>query len=87
MTSEAWTLEPSAEAAILLPWLLDPSVSREAKDRVIGYLASLLRDPVRPLLEDDDTGIYSVEAVPGTNVGLVWILNTDTRQVVLAHVE
>lgn len=86
MTNQGWTLEPSAEAALLLPWLLDESVSREAKDQVIAFLSALLRDPFRPHLEDRETGVYSVETVPGTEIGLVWILNVETRQVVLAFI-
>ena len=86
MTSGTWSLEPSAEAAILLPWLLRPDVGHATKARVLEFIADLLRSPDRPLLEEDGSGVYSVASIPGTEVGLVWLLRPETRHLVIAFV-
>jgi hypothetical protein len=80
-----WNLEANAEREILLPWAAETQTD-EVVARVYDYLADLLMNPWRPHLEDDDTGIFSIRAVPGTGVGLVWTLNDRHRQVVLAYV-
>jgi len=84
VNSGAWTLEPNAERAILLPWL-DLEPDPDVRERVLRYLADLLLDPDRPRLRDD-SDVYSLKAVPRTMVGLTWVLNGETREVVLAHV-
>jgi len=84
VSSVTWTLEPDAEREYLLPWLLsepDPVV----RERVLRFLADVLRDPDRPSLLSE-SGVYSVAAVPGTDVGLTWVLDAVSRQLVLAHV-
>ena len=84
MISVTWTLEPDAEREYLLPWLLaepDPQL----RVKVLAFIADVLRNPDRPSLRSD-TGVYSVDAVRGTDVGLVWILDPSTREVVLAFV-
>lgn len=86
MSSGTWTLEPNAERAILLPWLLDEAVDSGDKEKVLEYLADLLRNPNRPNLADDDTGVFSIEAVPRTRISLTWVLSVEARQVVLAYV-
>jgi hypothetical protein len=86
VSSGTWSLEPSAEAAILLPWLLRADVDSTIKARVLEFIADLVRSPDRPLLEDDRTGIYSVGSIPGTDVGIVWLLRPESRQVVIAFV-
>jgi hypothetical protein len=54
---------------------------------VVAYITDVVSRPLaRPQLEDDDTGVFSLKAVPRTNVGLVWTLDFEHRQVVLAHV-
>ena len=85
MSSVEWTLEPNAEREILLPWLLGDSDS-QITELVVAYIAGLVRDPYRPHLEDQETGVFSVRAVPGTRIGLVWTLDTEGHQVVLAYV-
>jgi hypothetical protein len=86
VSSDEWTLEPSAEAAILLPWL-DKEPDPEVRAVVLEWLAKLVDYPLnRKHLEDDETGVYSLKAVPGTKVGLMWTLDLDGRQVILAHV-
>lgn len=85
MISVEWTLEPNAEREILLPWLLDDP-EPEIKERVVAYIAGLVQDPYRPHLEDRETGVFSMRAVPGTRIGLVWILDPEGHQVVLAYV-
>jgi hypothetical protein len=83
VTSGAWTLEPNAEREILLPWLAtepDP----EVRQRVERYIAGLLSDPRRPHLEDGDSGVFSLDHVPQTSVGLVWTLDVASQQVILA---
>jgi hypothetical protein len=52
----------------------------------LEYLAGLLRQPFRPALEDRKTGVYSLDAVPHTDVGLGWVVNATTMEVVLFHV-
>ena len=84
MSSVTWTLEPDAEREYLLPWLLsepDPVV----RECVLRFLADMLRDPDRPSLMSE-TGVYSIAAVPGTEVGMIWVLDAVSRQLVLAHV-
>ena len=54
--------------------------------RVQEYLADLLKKPFRPALENDDKGVFSLKAVPRTNVGLGWTLNMTTKEIVLFHV-
>lgn len=86
MTSETWTLEPDAEREILLPWQLSEG-NPDVVERVLAYIADVVRTPFsRPQLEDDDTGIFGLKAVPKTDVALVWTLDIEHRQVVLAHV-
>ena len=86
MSDEAWTLEQNAECEILLPWR-EQEPDSEVEARVLEYVAGLLRDPFRSLLEDPaDSGVFSLEAVPGTNVSLGWTLNMTTKEVVLFHV-
>lgn len=58
----------------------------EIRERVTRFIAGLLIDPVRPGLYDVRTDVYSLDAVPGTDVGLIWLVKTETREVVLAHV-
>jgi hypothetical protein len=84
VTSGAWTLEPNAEREILLPWL-DREPSSATRAKVLSFLASLLLDPDRSHLEGE-TGVYSIAVVPGTDVGLTWVLNPETCEIVLAHV-
>lgn len=85
VSSVDWILEPNAEREILLPWLLGDS-DAEIKEQVVAYIASVVRDPYRPRLEDRGSGVFSVGAVPGTRIGLVWTLDTAGHQVVLAYV-
>ena len=85
MSSVEWLLEPNAEREILLPWLLGYSDS-EIKEQVVAYIAGLVQDPYRHHLEDEASGVFSVRAVPGTRIGLVWTLDTEGHQVVLAYV-
>jgi hypothetical protein len=85
VSSAEWILEPNAEREILLPWLLGDSDSL-TKELVLGFIARLVRDPYRLLLEDQESGVFSVRAVPGTQTSLVWTLDTEGHQVVLAHV-
>jgi hypothetical protein len=80
-----WTLEPNAEREILLRWR-ERQTDHEVEARVLQYLAGLLRQPFRPTLEDGNTGVYSLDVVPGTDIGLGSTLNPDTREVVLYHV-
>jgi hypothetical protein len=80
-----WQLEPDAEREILLPWL-EREPNPDVRARVYGWLGGLLREPFRPQLEDDDTGVFSLEAVPGTDVGLMWVLDVEGKQVILAYV-
>jgi len=61
-------------------------VDRATKARVLEFIADLLRSPDRTLLEDDGSGIYSIASIPGTDVGMVWLLRPETRQVVVAFV-
>ncbi len=86
MRNAAWTLEPNAEAAILLPWLVDDSVDPLDKARALEYLAAFLKDPLRSQLEDDETGVFSIEPVPGTSISMTWVMNIESRQVVLAYI-
>ena len=86
MSNATWTLDPNAEAAILLPWLVDDSVDPLDKARVLEYLAAILKDPRRPQLEDDETGVFSVEPIPGTSISMTWVLSIESRQVVLAYI-
>lgn len=69
-----------------MPWLLsegDPDVT----ERVITYIADVVRRPYnRPHLEDDDKGIFALKAVPQTDVAVVWTLDVEHRQVVLAFI-
>jgi hypothetical protein len=89
VSSEAWTLDPEAENQYLNAWLADDQ-DPFVRERVLGYIAGVLTEPVRPHLEDKDErtgiplGIYSVQ-IPSTNVGLVWVLNEAERKVVLGH--
>ena len=85
VSSVEWTLEPNAEHGILLPWLLGDS-DAHVKELVVGYIAGLVRGPYRSHLEDEETGVFSVKAVPGTQVGLVWTLDIEGNQLVLAYV-
>lgn len=85
MSAGTWTLEANAEREILLPWTAETDTD-EVVARVYEYLAGLLKNPWRPDLEEDATGIFSLRAVPGTNVGLVWRMNDRDRQFVLAYV-
>ena len=85
MSSAEWILEPNAERDYLLPWLLQES-DPQTRDRVVAYIAGLVKQPFRPLLEEDNSGVFSLERVPGTRVGLLWTLDTEGKQVVLAHV-
>lgn len=85
MSAGTWTLEANAEREILLPWATNTQTD-EVVARVYEYLASLLKNPWRPDLEEDDTRIFSLRAVPGTNVGLVWMMNDRDRQIALAYV-
>jgi hypothetical protein len=81
-----WTLDPDAEREILLTWRQrEPDHDVQAK--VLLYLAALMRDPWRRALEDPDhPGVFSLDSVPGTHVGLVWTLNVEDRRIVLAYV-
>lgn len=74
----AWTLDPESQDRYLLPWLnKDPEPRRAA--RVVSFLAGLTRDPDHPLL-DNGEGVYSTEIA---GFGLVWLLNTKERTIVL----
>ena len=81
-----WSLEPNAEREYLLLWL-DSESDAGAKNQVVAWVAGLLQNPMnRGHLEDPEhPGVYSMERVPGTKVGLVWTLKLQDRQVVLAH--
>jgi hypothetical protein len=85
VSSREWILEPNAEREILLPWLLGDADSL-AKELVVRFIAGLLRDPYRSRLEDQGSGVFSVRTVPGTKASLVWTLDTEGHQVVLAFV-
>jgi hypothetical protein len=85
VSNAEWELEPNAEREILLTWL-DREPNPDTRERVVEYIAELVRSPFRPQLEDGDSGIFSITAVPGTVVGLTWLLDMDHRQVVLATV-
>jgi hypothetical protein len=78
-----WTLEPDAEREILLTWR-ERQTDPDVVERVHRYLAGLLIDVDRPHLYDAEAGVYALEAVPGTTVGIVWTLDVETREVVLA---
>ncbi|MDP9326824.1 MAG: hypothetical protein M3P10_01310 [Actinomycetota bacterium] len=86
MSGDPWTLDPDAEREILLTWRQrEPDHDVQAK--VLLYLADLMRDPWRPALEDPDhPGVFSLDSVPGTQVGLIWTMNVEHRRIVLAHV-
>jgi len=78
-----WRLRPDAEREILLPWLdREPDVI--VRLAVLLFIEGLLLDPERPYLEDEDTGIFAIKAVPGTRVGLMWVLDRPDREIVLA---
>ena len=84
MSSAGWRLEPDSEREILPPWL-DGEADLITRLAVLAYVAGLLRSPFRPALEDEHSGVFSVAQVPGTSVGMVWTLDLEGRQVVLAY--
>lgn len=90
MTSDEWRLDPEHEAQYLTPWL-DAEPDPLVRELVTHYLAEVVAEPVRPNLEDHDErtgealGVYSTQ-VPGTSIGIIWLLDSDKRLVVLAGV-
>jgi hypothetical protein len=85
VSSVDWRLEPDSEREILLPWL-DGETDLLTRLAVLEFLADLLRRPLRPALEDEDSGVFSIARVPGTSVGVVWTLDLEERQVTLAFI-
>lgn len=85
MSNVGWHLEPDSEREILLPWL-DDETDLLTRLAILEFLAGLLRRPFRPALEDEASGIFSVDPVPGTAVGVMWTLDLDEREVILAFV-
>ena len=85
MSSADWQLEPDSEREILIPWL-DREGDVLVRLAVFEYFAGLLRRPFRPPLEHDESGVFSIARVPGTTVGIVWTLDLEGRQVVLAFI-
>ena len=79
-----WTLDPTTEAEYLIPWL-DSQPKPETLFAVLAYLSSLLRDPDRPHMENGDNVYGGV--IPGTEVGIIYSLEWDARQILLALLE
>jgi hypothetical protein len=82
MSGKTWTLDLESEHQFLLPFL-DSEPDESARVHVLEYLADIVRDPVRPRLEDPK-GVYSV-TVPGTDVVFIWALDWNERVIVLVN--
>lgn len=83
MSSAEWELNPESKASVLDPWLNqepDPLV----RERVLEWLAEFVRDPFSKGREENP-GIWFAQ-VPGTRIGVMWVLDTDNRRVSLATV-
>jgi hypothetical protein len=63
VTEGAWTLDLDSEATYLVPWLND-ELDETVRERVVRWIADLVRDPVGRGHEDVP-GVYSA-IVPRT---------------------
>jgi hypothetical protein len=79
--AQGWTLDPTTEAAYLIPWL-DSDPDPQTLFVVLTYLSGLLRDPVRAHIENG-SNVYG-GVIPGTDVGIIYSLDWPARQVLLA---
>ena len=76
-----WTLKPETEAAYLLPYYLSEPDPRVRGD-VGFFIAELVKNPVGRGVEEVP-GVYSAH-VHMTGVVVVWVLDWDAREVILA---
>lgn len=85
VSNTPWTLDPTTEAAYLIPWL-DSDPSPNVKRIVLEYLAGVLNDPVRDYIEDPPQGNIYAGLIPlSGGIGIIYSLDWASRQVLLSH--
>ena len=81
MSVAGWRLQEKAERAHLYPWLArqrDPTL----RLKVLGWLSRMSRDP-QGYGDEERPGVFTAK-VPGTHVVVVWALDPEAREIILA---
>jgi len=84
VTAGEWTLSARSRDNHLRPWIDAHSSEPAVVETVTEWLARLVNGPLGRGVEERP-GVLSAR-VPGTDVVVIWTLNVERRQVVLAWI-